>query len=82
MLVIVFYSISLPDSKKLAAMAMLIQLQPCHAHSRNSHIDKEKVEGNKSFLVNAQNRSSSDSPNLLEAITLLQKALAVHGTMW
>ena len=51
MLVIVFYSISLPDSKKLAAMAMLIQLQPCHVHSRNSHIDKEKVEGNKSFLV-------------------------------
>ena len=51
MLVIVFDSISLPDSKKLAEIAMLIQLQPCHVHSRNSHIDKEKVEGNKSFLV-------------------------------
>ena len=31
---------------------------------------------------NAQNRSLRDSPNLPEAITLLQKALAVHGTMW
>ena len=51
MLVIVFDSISLPDSKKLAEIAMLIQLQPCHVHSRNSHTDKEKVEGNKSFLV-------------------------------
>ena len=51
MLVIVFDSISLPDSKKLAEIAMLIQLQPCHVHLRNSHIDKEKVEGNKSFLV-------------------------------
>ena len=44
MLVIVFYSISLPDSKKLAEMAMLIQLQPCHIHSQNSHIDKEKLK--------------------------------------
>ena len=30
-------------------------------------------------IPNAQTSSSGDSPNLIEAITLLQKALALHG---
>ena len=44
-------SIPLPDSEKLAEIAALIQPQPCHVHSRNSHTDnegKEEVEGIKS----------------------------------